>query len=441
MTSPAVSKPAPPTESSLPFEAPEFSILEARGTLKIPLTSNRAIHAAPIEVDAAHVERGQHLPVDAIEAAHQALAPAAGTTRSGCEATLFGGQSVPAVEFVCDPAPHGAEELAKPVENAERFESIRSIQKEDLGAWIERFRDAGIHADRRASPDLLQQLMQAMKRPVDMVLCSILDSDPTACPGAALARQFGHEIVAGTLLVARIVGAPQSMICADQRLPANWLSGIRKLTRKTPARLITMVNDYPQADPTLLLYTLLHRRLQPGRLPVEMGVIVLDAAAAFAIGRRFLADEPMTHVPLAIRDHARKLSHFLMAPIGMPLGDLLSTIGETDGNMLIRGGDLLRDLMITREAVVSGSELVVHTSDPEPDINPDACIRCGWCIEACPTRVQPAVVLEASQQDDLDIAEDAGIEACIDCGICSYVCPSKLPLLEGIRVMKTRHEI
>jgi electron transport complex protein RnfC len=342
---------------------------------------------------------------------------------------------------VCDPAPHGAEELAKPVENAERFESIRSIQKEDLGAWIERFRDAGIHADRRASPDLLQQLMQAMKRPVDMVLCSILDSDPTACPGAALARQFGHEIVAGTLLVARIVGAPQSMICADQRLPANWLSGIRKLTRKTPARLITMVNDYPQADPTLLLYTLLHRRLQPGRLPVEMGVIVLDAAAAFAIGRRFLADEPMTHVPLAIRDHARKLSHFLMAPIGMPLGDLLSTIGETDGNMLIRGGDLLRDLMITREAVVSGSELVVHTSDPEPDINPDACIRCGWCIEACPTRVQPAVVLEASQQDDLDIAEDAGIEACIDCGICSYVCPSKLPLLEGIRVMKTRHEI
>src|SRR2546423_1904938 len=197
MTSPAVPSPAAPTESSLPFEAPEFSILEARGTLKIPLTSNRAIHAAPI----------------------------------------------------------------------------------------------------------------------DAVLCSFVDWAPTACPGAALARQFASEIVAGALLVARIVGAPQCMICADQRLPASWLSGIRKLTRKTPARLITMVNDYPQADPTLLLYTLQHRRLRPGRLPVELGVIVLDAAASFSIGRRFLADEPTTHLALAIRDHARKLSHFVMAPI------------------------------------------------------------------------------------------------------------------------------
>src|SRR5580765_1527744 len=126
MTSPAVPSTAAPSESSLPFEAPEFSILHGCGTLKVPLTTNRAARSAPIEVDAAHVERGQHLPVDPIEAAHQALAPNAGTMRSGCEVTLFGGQSVPAVEFVCDPAPHSAEELARPVENAERFDSIRS---------------------------------------------------------------------------------------------------------------------------------------------------------------------------------------------------------------------------------------------------------------------------------------------------------------------------
>src|SRR6185369_15002680 len=111
-------------------------------------------------------------------------------------------------------------------------------------------------------------------------------------------------------------------------------------------------------------------------------------------------DEKMLHVPLAVRDHSRKLSHFVLAPVGMPLIDLLSSLGETDGDAVIRGGDLLRDVELTRDAVVSGSENVIHTSDPEPDINPHACIRCGWCIEACPTRVHPAVVLEASQRDD-----------------------------------------
>src|SRR5205823_10033169 len=111
----------------------------------------------------------------------------------------------------------------------------------------------------------------------------------------------------------RIVGASQTWVCSDQRLPASWVHGIRRRIHKRSARLITMANDYPQADPTLLLYTLLHRRLRPGRLPVEQGVVVLDASAAFAIGRRFLSDEPMTHVPMSVRDHARKLSHFVMA--------------------------------------------------------------------------------------------------------------------------------
>jgi hypothetical protein len=36
-------------------------------------------------------------------------------------------------------------------------------------------RDAGIHADRRGSPDLIGQLIQAMKRPIDTVICSLLD--------------------------------------------------------------------------------------------------------------------------------------------------------------------------------------------------------------------------------------------------------------------------
>jgi electron transport complex protein RnfC len=430
---------APPAH---PREAPEFSILQCAGTLKIPLTFHRTHAQPPIEVPAVHLDRAQAMPVVAGDTVHRALAPTAGTLRSACEVTLFAGYSVPAVEFVCDvSSSSGDETIAKPARNDERFATLQSIRKEELGAWIERLKEAGIWADRRASPDLLGQLFQAIKRPVDTVLCNMLDSDPSACLNAAIASQFPQEVVAGTLLLARLVEAPQVALCGDQRLPSNWWNGIRQLVRKTSTRLLPMANDYPQADPTLLLYTLLSRRLRPARLPVEQGVIVLDAAAAFAIGRLFLADEPMLQVPVVIRHHARKLSHFVMAPIGMPLCDLLSLLGEPQPNLLIRGGDLLRDIRLTRDAVVGGSELVLHTSNQEPDINPDACIRCSWCAEACPTRVHPAVVLESSQRDDIELAENAGIDACIDCGICSYVCPSKLPLLEGIRVMKKRHEV
>jgi electron transport complex protein RnfC len=52
--------------------------------------------------------------------------------------------------------------------------------------------------------------------------------------------------------------------------------------------------------------------------------------------------------------------------------------------------------------------------------------------------VQPALVLEAAQLDSESLARKAGIEACIECGVCTYVCPSELPLLGGVRHIRSR---
>ncbi|HEX3355816.1 MAG TPA: 4Fe-4S binding protein [Tepidisphaeraceae bacterium] len=333
------------------------------------------------------------------------------------------------------------EQTIKPAANDEKINSLSSISKDEFANWLERFRQAGILVDRHNSPNLIAQLNQAIKRPIDHVICNLLDSDPTASLNAAIGARYGQEVVAGTVLISRLVGAPHAWLCLDQRMPLHWSAEIRRLARKPLAKVMAMANDYPQADPTLLLYTLLNRRLRPGRLPTEQGVVLLDAAAAMAIGRLFLADESLQRVPLAIRDHARKLSHFLMAPMGLRLEELLTAIGETEPDSVIRAGDLLRELILPRDTVVGAGELILHISEAEADINPDACIRCGWCMEACPTRVQPAVILEAAQRDSLDLAERAGIEACVECGICSYVCPSKLPLLEGIRLIKAKQTI
>jgi electron transport complex protein RnfC len=169
---------------------------------------------------------------------------------------------------------------------------------------------------------------------------------------------------------------------------------------------------------------------------------VLDGAAAFAIGRLALLNQRMTHVPLAIRDHravrSDRRAHYVVAQVGMPLADLLTSLHLHATDATLRTGDLLRDIKISSSALVAPTELVIHYSELEPAVNPEPCIRCGWCLEACPTRVQPANVLDAAQRDDLDLAERAGVEACIECGICSYVCPAKLPLLEGLRHMRAK---
>ena len=135
-------------------------------------------------------------------------------------------------------------------------------------------------------------------------------------------------VIAGISLISEICGAGRSWIVVDAQLSPLWMSGLRKIIGRGPSKLIAIANDYPQADPTLLLYSLLDRRLRPGRLPVEQGVVILDAAAAIAVGRHAILDERMSLVPLAVRDHLKKRTHFIIAPVGISLREILRQIDE-----------------------------------------------------------------------------------------------------------------
>jgi electron transport complex protein RnfC len=165
-------------------------------------------------------------------------------------------------------------------------------------------------------------------------------------------------------------------------------------------------------------------------------VLLIDAAAAFAIGRCLLYGEPMSRVPLGLYDGATGRTHVVSAPVGLPLRDALGQLGVDPAGLVLRGGSPMRDVRLTPDCVVAGGESCVYAIGRPPDVNPDPCIRCAWCVQACPVRIHPAGILEAAQRVDLERAKDYGLEACIECGICSFVCPSKLPLLAAIRTFR-----
>jgi electron transport complex protein RnfC len=239
-------------------------------------------------------------------------------------------------------------------------------------------------------------------------------------------------------LLAKLAGAERAWVVADALSPESFREGLRTHAEAAGARLVPLPNEYPQPDPTLLLHALLQRRLPPDHLPTDAGVLLVDAAAAVAVGRFALTREPMLTVPLAVYDAATDRTSFHVVPVGTALRDVLEHAGVRSDCVTFRGGPPPRDLRLNERAVVGGAELTVYVTAAEEDVNPDPCIRSGWCVEACPVRIHPAGLLEAAQSDDPDLAETYGLAACIECGICNYVCPSRLPLLEGIRTLRRR---
>lgn len=286
------------------------------------------------------------------------------------------------------------------------------------------------------------QLLAVLRRPVDTIVCSVLDADPPLRVLGALAAHEPESVVAGVVALRDACGATAAVIVVDAAAPARWTRRLRAQARAGRVRVMGMVNDYPRGDPTLLLLSLSGRKLRPGRSPVEQGVVMVDAAAAGAVGRMMLGGTAMTHVPVGVCDHAvdhdptHDRMRYVEAPVGMRVGELLGRLSLNPAVGGVRAGDLLRDRLIDDETVIGGGELVIHLLPHEPGGAVDPCIRCGWCVQGCPTNIQPAGLLEAAQREDLALAERYGLESCIECGICAFVCPSELPLLGGIRHLR-----
>lgn len=309
-----------------------------------------------------------------------------------------------------------------------------------LVGWVDRLAGGGLGADRHDCPNLLGQLHQLLTRPVDTVLCSLMDESPEVSLNAALAHHYPAELLAGVWLMGELTGAANRWIVAEGGTRSRWLGEIREGAAQLRLRLIWLRNDYPQSEATVLLYTLLNRKLRPRRLPTEQGVLLLDAAAAVDIGRIALCDEPVTLRPMVFRDHSAGISRFVHVPAGMKLSDAMAAASLNAHGKELRGGNLLRDVPIDAETTAGSGELVIHAYLREPMRSPDSCIRCGWCVEGCPTRINPAGLLEAAQRRNLDLADHYGLDSCIECGICTYVCPSHLPLLEGIRQLQKQSD-
>jgi electron transport complex protein RnfC len=372
------------------------------------------------------------------------LAPADGRIVGVETVELVDGREVPAV--VLETTPPEAPDPDEPLHRSGSggggatltADLFGEINPSERGGWIEALRGAGVWADRWTSPDLLGQLHHSLRRPIDTVLCSVLDTDRALPLQSLLADASGAELAAGVDLVAKAVGATRAWVMVDEASPEVFQEGLRQNLDRVGARLVPLRNDYPQANPTLLLYVVLGRRLPPGHLPTETGTLVLDAAAAVSVGRFVQSREAMLTVPVAISAPGAGRVHYLGAPVGTQVSELLAHVRMPDASLVLYGGPPPRDVRVKRDAVVAGTELSIYAVQPGRDTNPDPCIRCGWCVEGCPVHIHPAALLEAVQLDDMDLADDAGLHACIDCGVCSYICPSRLPLLGGIRVLRKR---
>ena len=84
----------------------------------------------------------------------------------------------------------------------------------------------------------------------------------------------------------------------------------------------------------------------------------------------------------------------------------------------------------------TASALLCLTKDDVSDMKPTACIKCGRCVEVCPSRLVPNKLMVASLHGDSETFRKLDGLECVECGCCSFTCPAKRPLTQSIKSMR-----
>ena len=121
-------------------------------------------------------------------------------------------------------------------------------------------------------------------------------------------------------------------------------------------------------------------------------------------------------------------------------GQMIAEAGgfKTEPEKLISGGPMMGFSMFSLDVPVTktSSSILGFTKDEVAKMEPSACINCGRCVEACPSRLIPSRLADyAEHHDEEKFTKHEGLE-CMECGSCSFVCPAKRPLKQAIGSMR-----
>ena len=199
---------------------------------------------------------------------------------------------------------------------------------------------------------------------------------------------------------------------------------------------------YPQGSEKQLIESITKRRVPAFGLPMDVGAVVQNVGTAKAVFDAVVLNKPLYEKLVTISGLGINRPANLSVKIGTRLKDIVSFLGGTKENLakVVLGGPMMGfaipnlDFPVTK--TTSG---VLFLTNDEIDTTPySQCIRCGWCLEACPMGLSPnevGIYVEAGRAEETG---QFGIFECFECGSCAFVCPAKRPLVQFIRIAKMK---
>lgn len=268
---------------------------------------------------------------------------------------------------------------------------------------------------------------------IDTLIINGSECEPYLSCDDRLMRDRAAAIVSGIRLMLIATGARQAKVGIEDNKPEAIAAMREASSGFAEVRIVPVPARYPMGSDRQLIVELAGREVPSDARAADVGVIVHNVGTAYAVHDAVCLNRPLVSRLMTLNGKAAGMPGNYEVPIGTLVSDLIAFTGGVKGAAaMVMGGPMMGSVLPhARVPVIKGtSGILLLDAEESARYEPEACIRCGSCVKACPMGLLPLEMSARIRNDDLDGAADLGLTDCIACGCCAYVCPSHIPLVQ-----------
>jgi len=277
---------------------------------------------------------------------------------------------------------------------------------------------------------------------INVLIINGVECEPYLTSDHRLMLEKAEEMLVGIQILMKALSVNRAMIGIENNKP-DAIAHLTALVKNYPGIEVHPLKvQYPQGGEKQLIKALINREVPSGGLPLDVGAVVHNVGTAFAVYEAVQKNKPLFERVVTVTGQLISKPSNFMVRIGTPVSQLIEAAGglPEDTGKVINGGPMMGKAVNSIEVPVTKgtSGILIMSKDAAKRKKESTCIRCAKCVSVCPQGLEPYLLIKQTQLEKNDKLEQSGVMDCIECGSCSYTCPAGLPLLDYIRLGKSR---
>lgn len=314
--------------------------------------------------------------------------------------------------------------------------------REDL---IKAVRDSGLVGLGGAGFPTHVKLNFPADKNIDTLVINAAECEPYITVDYRECIENSWDILSGVYLLKELLGFKQVIIAVEDNKPEAFkvLKNIadHKDDIDDEVKLMVLESKYPQGAEKMMVQSATGRKVPPGKLPADVGCVVMNVASVAFIARYIKTGKPLVSRSLTVDGSAIANPKNVRVPVGTNISEIIEFCGgfSCEPCKILTGGPMMGLAIVGTDLPVlkqNNAILVFSKSDAVLKAETD-CIRCGKCAEACPMSLMPTNIVRAANARDAATLNQLGTMVCMECGSCAFACPAGKPLVQHMRLAKS----